>query len=440
MNILCGTDFSPNAADAVQTAAGLARRFNDTLELIHATLPPADEGLPPEVWLPVEGVLRQQIESLRDSLTTAGTRVKAEVELGTPAEVLRRRAKPGSTRMLVVASLGRVGLARVLLGSTADRVAESAAVPTLVVRNSLPFRDWFEGRRPLRVLVAVDFSDSSEAALGFAREFTQAGACELIAGYVAHADEATEGTSPSQREAELREKVAAQLQPHRFELAVAPAGQTASEGLIELAKEYRADVIVTGAHQHRGLARIWHQSTSRSLLADAPTSVLVVPSQARSLARSVIPPLSRVLVTTDLSPLGNQAIPAACALLSRGGVLRILHVAAPVEGAFSFLRGRSRRPVLSPGEHHQLVQHARRKLGSLIPAEALQRHITHEVVVVVSGDVAETIDQQARQFGAHVICLASHGQGAALSVLFGSVAQQVIAQSTRPVHVVRCRR
>jgi nucleotide-binding universal stress UspA family protein len=95
--------------------------------------------------------------------------------------------------------------------------------------------------------------------------------------------------------------------------------------------------------------------------------------------------------------------------------------------------------VLSPGEHHQLVQHARRKLGSLIPTEALQRHITHEVVVVVSGDVAETIDQQARQFGAHVICLASHGQGAALSVLFGSVAQQVIAQSTRPVHVVRSR-
>lgn len=447
MTILCGTDFSPNAADAAVAGAALARRFNDTLELVHATLPPAEEGVSPEVWLPVEGALRQQLDKAATPLRDHGVKVQTRMELGSPTEVLRRLAKPGSTRMIVVSSVGRVALMRVLLGSTADRIAESAPVPTLVVRNAMPFREWMEGRRALRILVAVDLSESSDAALGLTRELAAAGPCEIQAGHVAQEAESfwwpssasTAPVSRSHSEEELREKIAAQLSPHRFDLAVTPAGQTASEGLIELGKKFRADLIITGAHQHRGLGRLWHHSTSRSLLADAPASVLVVPAQARSLARTRIPPLNRVLVATDLSPLGNLAIPAACALLPLGGTLRILHVVPPVERAFHLIGGKARRPVLSPGEHKGLIEHARRKLASLFPAEAVQRRITPEIVVAVDEDVASAIIRAADDFGAHTVCLSSHGRGAAFAAVLGSVGQKVVAGTHRPVHVVRPR-
>lgn len=442
MNILCGTDFSPNATDAVKVAAALSRRFNDSLTLVHATFPPVDQGISPEVWLPVEAVLREQLEKLAIELRNQGTVVRSQIEMGTPTDVLRRKTKPGSTRLVVVASIGRVALARVLLGSTADRLAESLPVPTLVVRKAQPFLEWIEGSRPLRVVTAVDFSESSDAALGLARELAAVGNCELRAVYVAGGEDDEDpapGTPGNRVQSELKEKVSAQLDPHPFTLSVVPAGQTPSEGLIDLARKSQADLIITGAHQHRGLGRLWRQSTSRALLADAPVNVAVVPARAQNLARTRIPPLSRVLVTTDLSPLGNRAIPAACALLPLGGTLRILHFVPPIERAFSLLGGRAVRPVLSPGEHRELMRHARRQLGSLFPAEAVRRRITPEVIVEAEADVAGAILNHARQFGAHVICLASHGRGAALSALFGSVAQQVIGGSDRPVHVVRIR-
>jgi nucleotide-binding universal stress UspA family protein len=449
MKILCGTDFSPNAADALTTAVALARRFQDTLELVHATNPPLDDGLTPDVWNPVETALRTRLEGEKAALEGTGLEVRTRVELGAPAEVLRRLAKPGSTRLIVLSSIGRVALARVLLGSTADRVAEAAAVPTLVVRQAMVFRNWLDGRRPLRVLVAVDFTAASDAALGFLRELATAGPCEIVVGYLANPDEEQERlgliptepgaltTVKSALERDLTERASGSLGDLPFRVAVEPSHLESAPGLIELAREHRADLIVTGSHQHQGLSRLWHQSTSRALLADAPMNVAVVPVRAAVLTRARIPTLTRVLVATDFSALGDLAIPAACGLVAPGGALRMLHVVPPVEATFSLFGGKPGRPAISPGEHQQLIRHAHRKLGGLFPAEAARRGITPEVVVAVDDDVPTAIVHQARQFGAHAICLSSHGRGAAKSTLFGSVAEKVIRQSHRPIHIVR---
>ena len=48
----------------------------------------------------------------------------------------------------------------------AERTAESAPVPTLVVRDAAPFEAWARGERALKVFVGVDFSASCAAALG----------------------------------------------------------------------------------------------------------------------------------------------------------------------------------------------------------------------------------------------------------------------------------
>ncbi len=452
MKILAGTDFSPNSADAIAVATALAKRFNDRVHLVHATTPPLADGLPDPLWEPIVARLRERMEREVAALPSAGPKVHGTVELGEAEGVLKKLARPGQTRLVVVSSVGRVALARVFLGSTAERIAESALVPTLVTRSAMPFREWAEGRRALRVFVATDFTLASDTALAFAGELAAHGPCELFAGYVddpaAESDrlglaeeEFPATANPAPVDAALRrdliEKVAAVLGEQRVQVLVEAGGDNPAAALIEMAKAANADLIVVGAHQHHGLSRLWHRSTSRALLCDAPMGVVCVPVVSHPAAPAGVPALSRVLVTTDFSAEGNRAVAAACSLLPNGGRLRLFHALTERQSPVAAFFGAGRRPTLSPGEHARLLQSARKKLGSLVPAAALRRGVTVEAVVESAGNVAEAILRQAEQFGAHAICLSSHGRTGLAGAVFGSVAGAVVARSHRPVHLVR---
>lgn len=452
MKILAGTDFSPNAADAVTVAAAFARRFNDSLHLVHATLPPVADGIPDPLWDPVVASLRDRMKAEVAGLHQPNTKITGSVEVGDAEGVLKALARRGQARLVVVSSVGRVALARVLLGSTAERIAEAAAVPTVVTRTTAPFREWAEGRRALRVFVATDFTLASDAALAFAGELAAHGPCELSAGYVddpvidgarlgIELGESQPVANPAKLNSALRrdlgEKAAAILGEHRVQLLVEAGGDDPAAVLIEMAKARKADLIVVGAHQHHGLSRLWHRSTSRSLLNDAPMSVACVPVVGQATVPAGVPILSRVLVTTDFSAEGNRAVAAACSLLPNGGRLRLFHALTDRQSPVAAFFGAGKRPTLSPGEHSRLLQSARKKLGALVPAVALQRGVTVEVVVEPASKVADAILGQAEQFGAHVICLCSHGQTGLARAVFGSVASEVVARSHRAVHLVR---
>jgi nucleotide-binding universal stress UspA family protein len=447
MKILVGTDFSPNAADAIKVAAALARRFNDGLHLVHATQPPLLEGGPDPLWDPLVTGLRDRMQLEVTALQAATPKATGSVEIGPADSVFKHLARPGQARLVVVSSVGRVALTRVLLGSTAERIAEAAAVPTLVTRTTAPFREWAAGQRPLRVFVACDFTLASDAALAFAGELAAHGPCDLSVGYV---DDRTLDGAPDAPPApatpaawaatwrrDLGEKVAAMLGEHRVQLLVEAGVNNPAGTLIELAKATQADLLVVGTNQHHGLSRLWHRSTSRALLNDAPMSVACVPVAGHPPVPTNVPVLSRVLVTTDFSPVGNRAVVAACALLPNGGRLRLFHALTQQQSPMTALFGGGKRPTLSPGEHRRLLQSARKKLGALVPAAALQHGVTVEVVVEPVTHVAAAILRQAEQFGAHVICLSSHGRTGLAGAVFGSVAADVVAQSHRPVHLVR---
>ncbi len=452
MKILVGTDFSPNSADAIAAAGALARRFNDQVHVVHSARALVANGEPDPLWEPTLQQLRERLAGEVAAAGGSGEKVSGSLELGSPEDVFRQLGRAGHTRMIVVSSVGRVALTRVLLGSTAERIAESAAVPTLVVRSAAPFREWAAGTRPLRVFVATDFSLSSEAALAFAGGLAACGPCDITAGYADNPivdaerlgvdlEDEAKRTHPATLETalrrDLRDKVASVLGETRVRLAVEAALPTRPAALIEMAKSARADVLITGTHQHHGFTRLWHRSTSRDLLNDAPMSVACVPAGGILPVRSTVPDLRRVLVTTDFSPAGNRAVAAACALLPNGGRLRLFHALAPKQSPLPGFFGAGSRPALSPGEQSRFKQAARKKLGSLVPSAALQRGLTVEVTVEPTANVAAAVLQQAEQFGAQVICLSSHGRTGLTRAMFGSVAAEIVAHSNRPVHVVK---
>ncbi|MCI0541345.1 MAG: universal stress protein [Verrucomicrobiales bacterium] len=375
--------------------------------------------------------------------------MKAELLTGAPDEAIVKKAAAAGSRWVVVSSLGKRAPERWLLGSVSERTAETSPVPTLVVRQDEPLIAWAAGRRPLRILCAYDFTATADAALSHVKGMRRVGPCEVV---VAQVDwpfgeklrlgiagpvslEANQPEVQAILERDLSERVATVLGKQDVRIRVEPGLGRPDFRLIDIAKAEQADVIVTGAHQWRGVERLWHVSTSRGLLHYAPMSVLVVPAPTEPVAQS-IPELRRVLVATDFSALGNQAVPQACATLSAGGSVKLIHVIPPWELPGPLLPHYEPKR-LTKKQHKQLAADSLKKLRALIPQEAEVRGIVTEVETVEGADVAKAITQAAERFGSHLVCLGSHGRSGVSKALLGSVAQKVMAQSRRPVLVVR---
>jgi nucleotide-binding universal stress UspA family protein len=196
--------------------------------------------------------------------------------------------------------------------------------------------------------------------------------------------------------------------------------------LFELASRQHVDLVIVGTHRRHGLGRLRFGSVSRTVLHHATVPVAVVPP-AEDQKRSTIPKLHRVLVATDFSDLGNKAAPYGCAILQRGGTLKLIHVMEPSDAADKT------KPRPGKGNPKLLAQ-----LRSLLPVDAVEQFDIEEEIIE-SDNAAEAIAQAAERFDADAICLGSHGRTGLAKTFLGSVAQGVMTQSLRPVFVVRVR-
>jgi len=146
--IVVGTDFSLAADHALATAVGVALAHRAELVLAHVCeMPP---GLPPgailrpegsAAALSVEAHLRgeamRQLEEQAARVVRRAVPVALRVEVGAPADKLTRVAATSSADVIVIGTHGRTGLARALVGSTAERVVRLSPIPVLTVRHRL---------------------------------------------------------------------------------------------------------------------------------------------------------------------------------------------------------------------------------------------------------------------------------------------------------------
>jgi nucleotide-binding universal stress UspA family protein len=436
MKIICGTDFSEHAVQASLAAAALARRLGDTLVLAHVWDETLDEGLWQDFHDRVSAAVRNRLYDHAMRLRKTGASVEEEMPSGIPDEELAKVASRPDTRLLVVGSLGRRS-GEWLLGSVAEHTAVRAPVPTLVVRSALPFEAWARGERPLKVFAAFDFTGTAEAALRWIKYLAAAGPCEVVVGYVdwplgeaarlGITGQFLRSHNPPQvqriLERELSERVGALLGEGVARIRVEPSIGRADSRLVEIAREEQSDLVVAGTHQRHGLGRVAHPSISRGLLRDAPMSVACIPAARAETIEHQSAPVRRVLAASDLSEHGSRAIPYAYGAVSPGGIVRLLHVLEPSR--------------LMETRSAEVVAEAEERLRAQVPSDAAARGIQTEVSVIEESDVAKGIRQEAERFGAHLICIGSHGRSGLAKAVLGSVAQSVMAQSQRPVLIVR---
>jgi nucleotide-binding universal stress UspA family protein len=180
MSILCGTDFSEAAHRALTAAAHIALRTESALHLVHcvqAGAPRADAEPKSEY---AEWVLRQ-LHREAERVRTLGAQVRVHLKHGSPDEALIAIAREVDAHLIVIGPLGGRAPGTFLLGGHADRLAQRAHIPVLIVRDAEPFKAWLADKKPLRIVVGADLSRSTDAAMEVVERWKRLAPCDVTA-------------------------------------------------------------------------------------------------------------------------------------------------------------------------------------------------------------------------------------------------------------------
>jgi len=442
MKIICGTNFSVHANDAALAAAALTGRVQGTLTLVHVLDPSLYRNPSQELMNHLREGRQKKLNALSERVQRRAAKVETRVMEGSPAMLLAELANTTNAQMLIVSANGQIAPSKWFVGSVADQVVQNSLVPTLVIRNAGALQDWVYAKRNLRVLIGYDFSASAEAALHWAASLRRIAPCEITVAYVASAanERARLGIAPPMSplyypsgvkkflEVELKQKCAAVLGKDGAKTCVKADWGRPDSHLIEVAGDNRADLIVVGTSQRRGLARLG--SISRAVLHYAHMNVACVPATMAVEKTTVgLAQFERVLVPIDFSESAEQAVALACANVRPGGEVRLLHVVPPER--------RNGHSLHIKECHSDSSRRLSYRMAALVPKTAHEGGVKTRAAVVEHNEPATAICQVAEQFDADLICMAARKRPWLLGPLYGSVSQGVMARSGRPVLIAR---
>lgn len=139
--ICCAVDFADPSRVAMGVAADLAKRFEAELTLVHVLVPPlpaeSDVLVSSRGLLAVEAKANEELLARwrADAEQRAGRPARSRLLSGDAAAEIVRHAREERCELVVVGTHGRTGIARLALGSVAERVARQAPCAVLVVRD-----------------------------------------------------------------------------------------------------------------------------------------------------------------------------------------------------------------------------------------------------------------------------------------------------------------
>ena len=138
--ILCPVDFSEPSERALDYALGLAERLGAEVDVVHVFQFPTfavEDGtvtLPPFLQENLAQRLRERLEQFVLEKTGEGPKTTVQVLEGVPYVEIMQAAK--GRDLIVMATHGRTGLSRLLLGSVAERVVRGSEIPVLTIRSA----------------------------------------------------------------------------------------------------------------------------------------------------------------------------------------------------------------------------------------------------------------------------------------------------------------
>ena len=136
-NILFTTDFSDYAERALPYAVGLARHYEGTVFVAHAIPPEPRRPMPLEPMPRELDELRYHAERAMDtfvrSAPLASVHHEVVLEKGEIDPVFQDMVAKHAIDLVVIATHGRAGLKKLLLGSVAEEIFRAVTCPVLTI-------------------------------------------------------------------------------------------------------------------------------------------------------------------------------------------------------------------------------------------------------------------------------------------------------------------
>ncbi len=282
--LICGVDFSQWSESAASEAAAMAQKLNHELWLVHVVRGEAGTDAQRErLVADAKGRLDDLASKLSD-------RVKAKCEVVSghdPASTLIAFARAHSAVGVVLGSAGHSNTPLVRVGATSERAVMGAEVPVIVLRAGAVFEPWSRGQA-IRVLIAVDGSLASEAAVRWVERLRDVAPVDVVLGHVYYPDQAGAKyglqPAPAMFAVEARVETAIERDLRRRWPTLRGSGEVfyrarlgvgrIGDHVVELAEAEGCQLLVMGAHAHRGISRMW--SASAAALHVARCAVVVL--------------------------------------------------------------------------------------------------------------------------------------------------------------------
>ena len=288
-DILIPTDGSEAAERAVDYGAVLATAFDAT---VHA-LSVVDERDYDGITGDESDVMREGVEAAKTAAEAAVDDVAERVDgdvtthvtVGVPSEAILEYVEAAGIDLVVMATHGRTGVERFIIGSVAEKVVRRADVPVVTVRVSEDLPLW----PPIdRILVPTDGSDAAAVAVSHALDLAER--FDATVDVVAVLDERTKlelynvGTALEdvvgglESTAERATRAIRDRATERgLDATTAVVEGLPSRTICARAAETGADLVVMSTHGRTGLAHYLLGSVAERVVRNSSVPVCTVP-------------------------------------------------------------------------------------------------------------------------------------------------------------------
>ena len=286
--IVVASDLSDASEIAVIRAMQLAGRRQCPLTAVHVIqeeplwwvvqsedLDPV--GIRAELRREATAALRAQLRDAARRLDEPGVEGEVEVQLGKPAPVLTEIGRAADACLLVVGARGRHAVRDWFIGTTAEKVVRAGDVPVLVARTE-PTHAWHT------IVVAVDFSESSRAALKAALAWAPGAQFTLVHAYETWFESYIDATTYERLRDEQEQAIYERLRSFAREAGVRAEHEPAyrvvaghpGTAVVDTATRAHADLVVCGTQGETGLRHLLLGSVAQHILRESRCDVLTV--------------------------------------------------------------------------------------------------------------------------------------------------------------------
>lgn len=387
-----------------------------------------------EVEHELQAMREELLNELRpeaDRLREMGYTVKLEAQFGDPAQRIVQYANEEAISLVAMATHGRSGLGRLVMGSVAERVLRSATAPVLLLRPEATAVAKTAGEKlalalskgvKLRIAVATDGSTFGQRAVTLANHLQKILVGDLTvlvtasdregAGKAQQIMTDTAALLPSDSDAESTPRI------------IVPLVGYADEVLLTYLNSNPIDLLVIGAFSDRGAGGVNAVGpTAHRIVQDAPMTVLLTKGHRHTFRRVLI-----------CAAVEDEAVVTVGAQFAQalGAKLDLLHVMPPSAAPYLSTESSATMDVeaaISQGTRLSAMLHEwERKLESY--------GFNRSSIILQPGSVQEVILQRSRDTGYDLIVVGSESSPGHFP---SSIANTVIRYVEQSVLLVRTR-